>query len=126
MYIILKHLHLTCIALSIILFILRFYWRNQNPVMLQKKWVKILPHSIDTLLLVSAISMAWIASINPFAQPWLAAKIILLFVYIVAGTFALKRAHSVAAQNLSFLIALACFAYISAVALSKQVLPFMN
>lgn len=126
MYILLKHLHLTCITLSITLFTLRFYWRKQNPTMLQKKWVKILPHSIDTLLLASAISMAWIASINPLEQSWLAAKILVLLAYIVAGTFAIKRAQSTRAQNISFVLALLCFAYIIAVAISKQVIPWMN
>lgn len=126
MYLPLKHLHLTCITLSLILFVTRFYWRKQNPSMLQKKWVKILPHTIDTILLASAIGMAIIASINPLEQTWLAAKILALLAYIFAGTFAIKRANSPQAQNLSFVIALTCFAYILMVAFSKQVLPWMN
>lgn len=126
MYLPLKHLHLTCISLSLILFVTRFYWRKQNPSMLQKKWVKILPHTIDTILLASAIGMAIIASINPLEQAWLAAKILALLAYILAGTFALKRANSPQAQNLSFVLALTCFAYILMVAFSKQVLPWMN
>ncbi len=123
MYLPLKHLHLTCITLSLILFVTRFYWRKQNPSMLQKKWVKILPHTIDTILLASAIGMAIIASINPLEQTWLAAKILALLAYIFAGTFAIKRANSPQAQNLSFVLALTCFAYILMVAFSKQVLP---
>lgn len=126
MYLPLKHLHLTCITLSLILFVTRFYWRKQNSSMLQKKWVKILPHTIDTILLASAIGMAIIASINPLEQTWLAAKILALLAYIFAGTFAIKRANSPQAQNLSFVIALTCFAYILMVAFSKQVLPWMN
>jgi uncharacterized membrane protein SirB2 len=126
MYFVLKHLHLTCITLSIVLFVTRFYWRKQNPSRLQKKWVKILPHTIDTVLLGSAIGMAIIASINPFEQHWLAAKILALLAYILAGTFAIKRAQSANAQNISFMLALACFAYILMVAISKQVAPFMN
>lgn len=126
MYLPLKHLHLTCISLSLILFVTRFYWRKQNPGMLQKKWVKILPHTIDTILLASAIGMAIIASINPLEQTWLVAKILALLAYILAGTFAIKRANSPQAQNLSFVLALTCFAYILMVAFSKQVLPWMN
>lgn len=126
MYPILKHLHLTCITLSISLFVLRFYWRKQSPSMLQKKWVKILPHSIDTLLLASAIGMAWLAAISPLTQTWLAAKIIALLAYVFAGTFALKRAPDAKTQNISFVLALMCFAYIVAVALTKQVLPFIH
>ncbi|WP_230408163.1 SirB2 family protein [Undibacterium baiyunense] len=126
MYLQLKHLHLTCITLSLILFVTRFYWRKQNPSMLQKKWVKILPHTIDTILLASAIGMAIIASINPLEQTWLAAKILALLAYIFAGTFAIKRASNPQVQNLSFVLALTCFAYILMVAFSKQVLPWMN
>jgi len=126
MYSILKHLHLSCVTLSLVFFGLRFYWRKQDADKLQKKWVKILPHLIDTVLLVSAISMVWIASINPLEQHWLAAKILALFAYIVAGTFAIKRARSAGGQNLSFILALLCFAYIIAVAISKQVLPFIH
>ncbi len=126
MYSILKHLHLSCITLSLALFVLRFYWRKQDADMLQKKWVKILPHTIDTALLASAISMAWIASINPLEQPWLAAKILALLAYIVAGTFAIKRARTASGQNLSFVLALLCFAYIIAVAINKQALPFIH
>jgi uncharacterized membrane protein SirB2 len=126
MYFPLKHLHLTCITLSIVFFVTRFYWRKQNSGMLQKKWVKILPHTIDTVLLGSAIGMAIIASINPFEQHWLAAKILALLAYILAGTFAIKRAQSAHAQNISFVLALACFAYILMVAISKQVVPFMS
>jgi uncharacterized membrane protein SirB2 len=126
MYFPLKHLHLTCITLSIVFFVTRFYWRKQNSGMLQKKWIKILPHTIDTVLLGSAIGMAIIASINPFEQHWLAAKILALLAYILAGSFAIKRAQSAHAQNLSFVLALACFAYILMVAISKQVVPLMN
>ncbi|WP_342807460.1 SirB2 family protein [Alteromonas sp. M12] len=55
-----KHLHLTAVALSIILFILRFVWLQRNSTLLHKKWVKIVPHVIDTLLLVTAITLCFI------------------------------------------------------------------
>jgi uncharacterized membrane protein SirB2 len=124
-YLGLKHLHMTCVALSGSLFVLRFIWRLQASSLLQKKWVKVTPHIIDTCLLLSAIALALIAGINPLAQTWLAAKIIALVFYIVLGTFAIKRAKSKAGQIISFILAGLMFGYIILVAVSKQALPFV-
>ena len=35
-----------------------------------------LPHLVDTVLLVSALGMLWIMRLLPWATPWLRAKII--------------------------------------------------
>ncbi len=67
-YILLKHIHLTCVALTFILFSLRGFWMLSESALLQKKWVKIAPHVIDTLLLVSAIALAITLQISPFEQ----------------------------------------------------------
>lgn len=125
-YIGLKHLHMTCVALSGSLFVLRFIWRLQASSLLQKKWVKIAPHIIDTCLLLSAITLAVIAGINPIEQTWLGAKIMALVLYIVFGTFAIKQAKSKAGQIISFVLACAVFGYILLVAISKQALPFLQ
>ena len=34
-----------------------------------------LPHAVDTVLLASAIGLAWLLQLNPLTTPWLAAKI---------------------------------------------------
>ena len=47
-----KHLHLTLAVISISFFTLRFAWLLINSDQLNRKWVKITPHIIDTLLLV--------------------------------------------------------------------------
>ncbi|MGB5591316.1 MAG: SirB2 family protein, partial [Gammaproteobacteria bacterium] len=48
MYPALKHLHVTCAALSLGLFLLRGWWMVRFPARLQRRWVRILPHVIDT------------------------------------------------------------------------------
>jgi len=68
MYAIVKHMHLTAIAVSVILFILRFYWLNRDAEKLQKKWVKVLPHIVDTVLLASAITLCVILQQYPFVN----------------------------------------------------------
>ena len=47
-----------------------------------------LPHINDTLLLLAAIAMAWIAHLNPLEHNWLMAKLIGLILYILLGSIA--------------------------------------
>jgi len=92
--------------------------------MLQKRWVKTAPHIIDTLLLISAITLAVISHQYPFVFPWLTAKLVALVLYIVLGTIALKRGPTRSVRVTAFLAAILVFIYIVSVAVSKQVLPF--
>ena len=55
MYFALKHLHMLCAVISIIGFIVRGALRIQGSTLLQRKWLRITPHIVDTLLLLSAI-----------------------------------------------------------------------
>ncbi|MDF3013512.1 MAG: regulator SirB, partial [Cellvibrio sp.] len=73
MYLALKHLHLTFVFLSLLAFFVRGIWLFMNSGMLGKKWVKILPHIISTILLVSGIVLAVHLGLSPGSQPWLMA-----------------------------------------------------
>lgn len=122
-YALLKHIHLTTIVITLALFLLRGAWRLTDSPMLQKKWVKIVPHTNDAILLVAAIGMLIVAQLNPLEHGWLMAKIIALLAYIVLGTIALKRGKTPLQRNLAFIGALAVFGYMLAVAVSKQAWP---
>ena len=52
-YIWVKNFHLLVIAISILLFVLRFFWKWNQSAIMQQRWVKIVPHIIDTLMLLS-------------------------------------------------------------------------
>ena len=123
-YLAIKHLHMGCAGLSIAMFLLRGTWMLQGSSMLQRRWVKIVPHLVDTVLLGSAITLAVISHQSPFAQPWLGAKVVALVLYIVLGTIALKRGRTLRIRAIAFGAALATFAYIVMVAVTRQVLPF--
>lgn len=125
MYLALKHLHLTFVALSLILFVVRGIWLFMNSSMLGKKWVKILPHIVSTLLLVSGIVLAINLHLSPGSQPWLLAKIIALVVYIGLGVAAFKAANPVS-RKVFWLIALLVFAYMVNVAITKNPLGFLG
>jgi len=124
-YLALKHLHLTFVALSLLAFFVRGIWLFMNSSMLSKKWVKILPHIISTILLVSGIALAVHLSLSPGSQPWLLAKIIGLIVYIGLGVAAFKVPNP-NARKLLWVSALIVFAYIVCVAISKNPLGFFG
>ncbi|RZA30721.1 MAG: regulator SirB [Lysobacteraceae bacterium] len=119
-YIALKHLHVTFVVLSGLLFLVRGIWMLRDSARLQQRWVRIAPHIIDTLLLASAIGLAIVSHQYPGQMPWLTAKVVALVVYIVLGTVALKRGRTRQARVLAFAGALASFAYIVAVAITKN------
>lgn len=125
MYLALKHLHLTFVALSILFFVLRGIWLFMNSNMLGKKWLKILPHIISTLLLVSGIVLAVHLGMSPGNQPWLLAKIIALVAYIGLGVAAFKVAKP-GLQKVFWFAALVVFGYMISVALTKNPLGFLG
>ncbi len=116
-YLIFKHLHMTAVALSGLLFMVRGLWLLQGSAQLQAKWVKITPHVVDTLLLVSAIAMLVVAQQFP---AWVHVKITLLVVYIGLGLMAFKKAKT-QGQKLTFLLAaVAVYVFLISVALTKS------
>lgn len=124
MYMMAKHIHLTAVALSVFLFVLRFLWSQYNNGILQKKWAKILPHVIDTVLLGSAIWLCFILSQYPLAQGWLTFKVVGLVAYIFLGLVALKLGRTAIVRWAAFIGALACIVAIAHVAVTKQPLFF--
>lgn len=123
-YFTVKHVHIACVALSGAFFLLRGIWMLTGSRMLQQRWVKIVPHAIDTLLLASALTLAWWIGQYPFVNGWLTAKVLGLVLYIVLGTIALKRGKTKTVRVGAFFAALAVFAYIVGVALTKSVTVF--
>jgi len=123
-YLAIKHVHITCAAISISFFIVRGIWMLLDSEHLQRRWVRIVPHILDTLLLASAITMAIWSAQYPFSQNWLTAKVIALAAYILLGAIALKRGKTKAVRACAFIGAVLVFAYIVAVAITRQPLVF--
>lgn len=124
-YIAIKHFHIACAITSGSLFLLRGIWMLCESAMLQRRWVRIAPHIVDTLLLASALVMVVWSGQYPFVQNWLTAKVLALIAYIVLGTIALKRGKTKTIRTGAFIAALAVFAYIGSVAMTRQVLVFI-
>lgn len=123
-YLTLKALHVGCVATSYALFLLRGLWMMFRPEWLQRRWVRILPHVVDTVLLGSAVAMALMIRQYPFVAGWLTAKLLALLLYIVLGSIALKRGRTLKQRVAAWLAAQAVFFYIVAVALTRSPLPW--
>jgi uncharacterized membrane protein SirB2 len=122
---IIKTIHLSCVFLSFMGFFVRGIWMMRESKCLNLPLVRIAPHIIDTLLLVSAIILVVQMRISPLEHPWLMAKIIALLMYIGIGTVALKRGRSKQVRVYAWLLGLATFMYIVAVAFTKSVLGWL-
>lgn len=119
MYMMAKHLHMTAVGISVLLFVFRFIYGQMNPSFLQKKWVKVVPHIIDTVLLGSAIWLCVILSQYPIVNGWLTAKVIGVVGYILFGLLALKSETPVKKWG-GFAGALIVLGVTAKVAITKQ------
>jgi len=119
-YLALRHLHVTCVVLSGLGFALRGWWMLNDSPLLRARLTRVVPHVVDTLLLGSALLMAWQSSQYPFAQGWLTAKFFGLLAYILCGTMALKRARTKGRRVVFLVLALLAYAYIVGVALARN------
>lgn len=123
-YLTLKSLHVGCVAVSYALFLLRGIWMMRRPERLRLRWVRTLPHVVDTALLGSAVAMALMIRQYPFVAGWLTAKLLALLLYIVLGSIALKRGRTRNQRIAAWFAAQAVFFYIVAVALTRSPLPW--
>jgi len=78
----LKTVHISSATGSYILFFLRGIWSLNGSAIMSQRWIKIVPHVVDTLLIVSAITLAFSIRQYPFVNAWLTAKVIALLLYI--------------------------------------------
>ena len=122
--ILVKSIHITCVVLSYTLFFLRGVWLIQNSPRLHRRWVKIVPHVVDTTLLASAITLAIGIRQYPGVDAWLTAKVVGLLLYIGLGMVALRFGKTMRVRITAWVAAQLVFFYIVAVALTHSPLPF--
>jgi uncharacterized membrane protein SirB2 len=78
--------------------------------------LRYLSYTIDTVLLTAALMLATILHQYPFVHGWLTMKVVLLIVYVVLGTYALKRGQTKRTRVFCWIAALIVYAFIISVA----------
>jgi uncharacterized membrane protein SirB2 len=123
-FLLLKNVHIFFVAASYALFFLRGVWSLNGSAIMRKRWVKIVPHVVDTLLLISALALALTIGQYPFVDAWLTAKIVGLLLYVVLGFVALREGMNKSLRFIAWLAAQATFAYIVLVAVTHNPAPW--
>jgi uncharacterized membrane protein SirB2 len=116
---------MTVAVISVALFTLRFAWLLLNSDKLNRKWVKVLPHIVDTLLLGIGIAMAVKLAINPMEHLWLLEKLLAVLAYIFTGYYTLKLARTRFMQIFGYLGAIGWILLIVKLAVTKQPIFFL-
>ena len=115
-----KAVHIACITASGSLFAIR-----GAGVLSGARWPLALPvcwlsYAIDTTLLTAALMLLTILPWATFSNGWLATKLILIVVYVVLATFALRRAPTRRARAGFYVAALLTFAFVISIALAHH------
>lgn len=119
-YFTLKTIHQGAVVLSLAGFVVRGTASLRGAAWVRGRIAKTLPHLVDTVLLVSALLLAWQLRLTPGNAPWLTAKIVGLVIYIGLGVLALRPGRPLAVRAAAWLAALAVFGWIISVALTKN------
>lgn len=104
MYTAVKHTHLMLVFISVVLFFFRFY-KVKMVHQAASKWMKIVPHIVDTLLLVSAFTLCVLVEQYPLIVHWLTVKFVFVIGYIV---FAFKAMKSFEQKKAIGFLSLSC------------------
>jgi len=111
---------MTLVLLSVVLFYFRFVQKQLFGKELAK-WLKIVPHIIDTLLLVTAIVLCILIQQYPFVAAWLTYKVLFVIGYIVLAMFAMKSTDK--KQAITYLsFASICLVFAAKLAVTKVVI----
>ncbi len=123
-YLALKQAHMLLAAISVTGFALRWFGRRSGAGFVTGRATRILPHLVDTLLLVAGIVLALRIAQYPLVHPWLTAKIAGLLIYIALGVVAMRSAPASARSTGAFCAALVVFGWMVSVARSKSAWGF--
>ena len=111
-----KWVHVAAVICSGLLFALRGTAQLAGARWTMAAPLRFLSYTIDTTLLTAALMLATILHQYPFVHAWLTVKVLLLVVYVVLGSFALKRGRTARVRLYCFLAALAVYLFIISVA----------
>ena len=118
-YATLKVIHQSAVAISFAGFFARGVGMLGDATWVKHRLAKTLPHLVDTVLIVSALWLAWILRLTPSNAPWIGAKIVGLFVYIGIGMVALRFGRTKGVRASAWILAMLVFAWIVSVAITS-------
>ena len=119
-YLPIKTVHILSVLASGGLFALRGLLLLNGRAWAMSVPMRYLSYSIDTVLLTAALMLATLLPSGVFANGWLTVKLVLLVVYVVLGSFALKRGNTLNIRWICYIAALTVYAFMLSVARTHQ------
>jgi uncharacterized membrane protein SirB2 len=111
-----KLVHIAAVLTSGLLFLIRGAALHAGQAWSMAAPLRYLTYTVDTVLLTAALMLATVLHQYPFVHGWLTTKVLLLVVYIVLGTYALKRGSTRKVRIGCWLAALLVYGFIISVA----------
>lgn len=125
-YLVLYSLHVGAVVFSGSFFAVRGVWMLMENPLLDARVTRVLPHIIDTVLLLAAVGLMIVTGLYPPAQVWITVKMVALLAYIGFGMMALRRGRTRQLRLLFFILAVTTFLFMVSVAFTKQPLGFVS
>ena len=120
-----KWVHIAAVIASGALFLLRGIAVQAGARWAMAAPLRYLSYAVDTTLLTAALMLVTILPGAMFGNGWLTMKLCLLVVYVMLGTFALKRGRTPRTRLICFVAALAVYAFIISVAIEHHPLGML-
>ena len=121
-----KWVHVAAVCSSGALFVLRgLLVQARRPAWAMAAPVRYLSYTVDTILLTAALMLLTILPHAMFANGWLTTKLVLVVVYVLLGSFALKRGRTPRVRLACYVAALLVFATIVGIALAHHPLGWL-
>ena len=117
-----KHLHMTLAILSMVLLVVRFVMAMRTADVLNQKFLKIAPHVIDFLFVISIVTLITQVDISMYPPGFVGEKALMFLFYIVFSVVAmlsLRGRFSPKLRMPSFCLALVAWLWAVHVAFSK-------
>ena len=121
-----KLVHQTAVALSLTGFFARGAGAFADADWVATRAAKTLPHVVDSVLLLSALALAWMLGLTPGNPPWLLAKLLGLVVYVGLGAVALRPGRPKTVREAAWVGAVVTAACIVSVAVTKSPFGFFG
>lgn len=119
-FILLKYIHIVSVAVSFALFFVRGLWIIRSYPHIEERWTRILPHVVDTVLLISAVWMLMSLPGKGWPGDWLTLKLLLIVLYVALAQYVFRAARGTVIRILLWAVALLAFLFVTTVAVLKD------
>jgi len=119
-FLLLKYIHILAVAASFALFFIRGVWLLQSYPPAPERWVRILPHVVDGLLVASALGMLAMAPATADYKGWMPVKLALIGLYVFLVVFVIRLAKAKWQRFAAWLLALMVFLFVTSIAVLRN------